>query len=529
MTEKYAQNVHSEAYPTGGAILLTWEYPSNFNPATDQLIIIRKERVFSEDQTDGDVVVVETDGTTTSFLDENLREATYFYYTWMIYDGTTFWFTKDTQDFELSTKSYNFGSILFAEFPDQQRLLDDETKGGSGDLQRFSNIWGVHFDRMRTEVLAFGYMRSGTQSNPETMPAMAASLGLDKLVGLPLDVLRRATIHAVYVYKRKGSQPGIQLAVKLLTGWDSSLTEARNLIFKTWDGQSRADFGNTYAVSSGIAVDITKSYLVGEWNAALWIDDDRARYTVISSDVSSFTVNKTGDPVFFQVAGNSTSVGFGFLADTTQSLATNFYRNGELIDSAGTHFRIVSNTATQFNFSDPYQKPRAGGYTVRPYWQVMNGDHTLLWNDLDDPCLRGRANDPFSQLYNPSESVNEIGLSNTDVVVTIPGVASTSGFVNTIAPTVLTDTNASWTPNQFVGFNLNPNALQNIEFPIVANTTNTITVASPAAMDALSSAGSRYFVLTPANSVKLKRLRDLLPDFMAFFARPVIFFEPTEC
>jgi hypothetical protein len=72
---------------------------------------------------------------------------------------------------------------------------------------------------------------------------------------------------------------------------------------------------------------------------------------------------------------------------------------------------------------------------------------------------------------------------------------------------------------------LNPNSLQTEEFTIVSNTETTIQIAETG-MDKLAEIGDRYSVITPRDSVKLKRLRELLPNFIAAFARPVLFFEP---
>lgn len=525
MTEKYAQNTLSNTYPGGNTLRLSWGFPTDFNPSTDTLVILRKERAFSEDENDGEVIFATADTTVTQFFDTNLKDNTYYYYTWMINDGATFWFSLGQQDYALSCKRWGFSNIIYAEMTEQTRLLDSDLSS-----KNLSDIWGQMLDIIRSEVYAFGYMRSGTQSNPETMPAMVSSLGLDKLRGMPLIVLRRAVIHAVYIFKRKGTTPGIIAAVRMLTGWIAFLTEARNLIFKTWDGQSRADFGETYAVAPGVVVDPTKSYLADEWAASLFIDNDRARYSVISNQPSSFLLQTSNTPDFFNVSSTTTATGFGQIQDSTQTWTTDQYRGGEVTDSAGNTHRIAHNTSTQLVFSDPYDKPAAGAYTLRPYWEVRQGDHLLTYDDFDGPCLRGHQNDPFSQLYNPSDSITVLELTDLNVIITIQNVAKTAGYVKTITPTVLTDTSANWTVNQFVGMNLNPNSLQEQEFAIVSNTATTITVAvAPVGMDALSSVNSNYFVITARDSVRLKRLRDLLPDFMAFFARPVIFFEPTEC
>lgn len=524
MTEKYALNVNADEFPGGGSIRLNWEYPLTFNPLTDELVIVRRERSFSETFDDGIEVLRTSDVDLIEHIDTNLRDNTFYYYTWAIYDGTDYWFTLKEQDYALSTKRWGFSDILYNKPDLAYHRRSDDTK----DLAMFCDVWGQVVDNLKSQIYAFSYVRSGVQSNPETMPALVEMLGLNSIRGLPLDVLRRAVIHVVYVYKRKGTSPGIALAVKMLTGWDAFLIEARNLIFKTWNGQSRADFGNTMASGPSTVIDLSKSYLNDEWAKATFIDSDRTRSRIFSNSLNSLQLDTGGNlPIGYVLSGTTTAVGYGFVEDTALSMISDEYKGGELIDAAGTHHRIISNDATKLYFSDPFVKAQAGGFLVYPYWEVMQGSHTLLYDDFDPRTMRGHRYDPFSQLFNPSNNVNAIELKNTDVVVTIDKVAKASGFVGSVSTVTLTDPDATWTINAFAGMKLNPNALQSQEFDIVSNTGTTITVIAPIGMDSIAQVGDRYHVLLPRDSIKLQRLRDLLPDFMAFFARPIFFFEPV--
>lgn len=65
------------------------------------------------------------------------------------------------------------------------------------------------------------------------------------------------------------------------------------------------------------------------------------------------------------VSGTSTSVGIGFLEDTTKNFTPNTLTNFTLQDSVGQRFRIVSNTSTRINF-DTTQTPAAGTYSAGP-------------------------------------------------------------------------------------------------------------------------------------------------------------------
>ncbi len=524
-TPIYIQNFKAESRLEGNSVLLTWTYPSGFDSSIHECQIVRKQRVFPEEITDGTVILI-TDSQT-SFIDTGLRDVTYYYYTAFIAmkDGSDYFFLPENQTYALSVKKYGYGEVLWNEVPEIFRVKDQEI---NGELRSILDAWGAQIDLFKSEVKAFGYIRAGVESSPETLPALVNSLGLPQADSLPIDVLRRAALHLVYIYKRKGTAPGIIQAIKLLTGWDSFTQEARTTIFKSWDGQSQAEFGFSDVVAPGLVVDLTKNWLDNQWAGSIFIDHNRKRYTIRSNDRNTISLTQGATPVFTSLSGNASLSNIAPGAVTSASpLNANEYQSFILVDSEGKYQRIKTNDSSKIYFTDPFIRIAQGPYKIKPFYEIMAGDHTLTYDDYDPLTMKGGEYDPFSQTFATATRATATAVRDTDILLTIQKTAKASGVSTYLNSNTLTNIQANWTPDEFVGMKLNPNSLQTAEFTVASNTSDTLTIEEQG-IDLVSEAGDRYFIISKRDSVKLKRLRELLPNFIAAFARPVLFFEPLE-
>jgi hypothetical protein len=167
-------------------------------------------------------------------------------------------------------------------------------------------------------------------------------------------------------------------------------------------------------------------------------------------------------------------------------------------------------------------------YRIEPEYYVQQGRHSLLFDNTVPPGFRGLTKDPAHFLVGGSRSLLTLGqFSEFAVALIIEGVAPYVGRSTNLTATVLTDTNANFGPvNGLVGQRLNPNLLQAEDFEIVANTANSITVLGD--MTTLAALGNNYYVIDEADSIKSKRLREVLPQFAPFYTDLFIFFEPIN-
>ena len=87
----------------------------------------------------------------------------------------------------------------------------------------------------------------------------------------------------------------------------------------------------------------------------------------------------------------------------------------------------------------------------------------------------------------------------------------------------MTDTSKSFIVNEFAGKKLNPNSQQQIDFTIISNTSNTITVEGNLTL--VSGIGNNYYIIDNEGSIKTKRLNSVIKEFVPHYLTPLIFHE----
>jgi hypothetical protein len=299
-------------------------------------------------------------------------------------------------------------------------------------------------------------------------------------------------------------------------------------------------------VASNKAIDANASFSLDIWQNGKFVDplDDPFYFVVGNTPTEILFDGKT--PPFTRDDGTD---GIGISAvqfqDTTKTWTVDEWRGYRLyVDSFSTteYYTIISNTSDTLvcnpkkaNFGTPevFQNvgldmiaPSVVAYRIEPEYYVQQGRHSLTYDNTVPPGFRGTTKDPAHFYVGGNRSLLSLGqFSPLAVLVIISGVAYYSGRSTGLTATTLTDTNENFgAVDSLVGKRINPNVLQANDFEIIANTANSITVVGD--MTEVAAIANNYYVLEQFDSIKAKRLREVLPEFAPRDVELFIFFEP---
>lgn len=429
------------------------------------------------------------------------------------------------------------------------------------------------------------------------LEAQAWDLGMAQEKAFDAGVLRRIAMSAISVYKKKGTCPGLVALTKMLTTWDSRCAEANepdcgvDRLFYTYDNISKinrlivASNANNPVIAPGSIVLKTATVFLADGSTSdslpgtdqgvgsvAFILDALGTFVCVNAvldpsglvqtiqfedptavvRISIDTTGGTGGVNFFQFTNSqisTTTYPWQFPSpDPPPQFGYNAFLGLVLKDSGGATFIITGSTnLAGIVFLTVVGTPASGAARIafnfdgsgNPLFaaNLYTGEFSLTldpkWDArLDVETLSG----PWS-LITALGSINTLGFAPTpaDVTVWVQCIVSYEGNVEGITANTLTDTAATWIPNQWAGFYLNPNWNQPRLYKIVGNTINTLIVDSTNSPDLTTVAtaavpggllpGSFYFILTENNSLKYSRLVAALPSFVPIETRTFVKFE----
>ena len=245
-------NARSEC--VGKAIYLSWVNPS----AATRVKIVRRLKAWPFDLTDAYDTVY--DGAPiTSFTDIGpLQPQTYYYYLVLVSKDAGPTYTYDIDDpsriFALSIDVYA-GKQWFIDNTARHNVELDgvpaEQGGGGGFLDKWFTVMGCWLNLMRGHLNALALTGDPDKAPFNVLTAKNQSLGIEpEGFAFDYDIVRRPLTSLVYVYKRKGTCPGIIETVRMFTKWDATCKEfAFNQCaggasgLKMWDGVSKCEYG----------------------------------------------------------------------------------------------------------------------------------------------------------------------------------------------------------------------------------------------------------------------------------------------
>lgn len=192
----------------------------------------------------------------------DLLPQTYYYYlvlaspdvsptSWDIDDGSRAFALSISKMFEHS-KNHLWVKSNTPRYKRELDALPVAEGGGGGFLDRWFGVMGCWLALMRGNMKALQLMNDPDKSPIHVLPAQNISLGIEpEGLAYDFDILRRPLTSLVYVYKRKGSCPGIVETVRMFTKWDAvciefGLNQCQNgaSSLRFWDGQSILSYGS---------------------------------------------------------------------------------------------------------------------------------------------------------------------------------------------------------------------------------------------------------------------------------------------
>jgi len=389
-----------------------------------------------------------------------LQIQTYYYYTVLVSASstpTTYDIGDASRAFSLSIDdSFNSKDDFFwKRAPNVMRRLDAlpvAQGGGDGFLDRWFSVMGCWLNLMRGYFNAIALNADPDKAPFHVLTAKNQELGIDpEGFAYDFDIVRRPLTSLAYVYKRRGTCPGIIETVRMFTKWDATCVDfgsnscrggASN--FEWYDGTSVNYFdqgpSGTQITQKVVAADGTSQ--ITDTGASfggdgLFADGTLRGYigdiACIDSNVGQVITTKP-PPAVTLLSANASANATSLSVSSTQGL------------QPGMVIQLVHTT------------PTAGAYPSE-----------IVQIDTISPGTPGTLTIQGPGLRNayPTGSLLTIGKT----ILRSEYVGSTS---STHSSFTITDPKAHWVQNQWVGYKLldNANNLRNV----VSNEGNTVTV-----------------------------------------------------
>lgn len=494
--------------------------------------------------------------------------------------------------FESPERGKWYGDWLYKLFPEKTRELDEVNKVALGRqrgyFEDFCHFLQGGFNIIRGHALALEHL-----TNVDRLPAGLVGRSFDQstILGawarrfaipperfiLDPEILRRITASMIFLYKEKGTCPGIVDFTKVLTQWDSVCIEfgdedgaaCDRIYLRTWDTEiTETEFIlqlSSVNISPGI-VEIPGAGLTPDRHInSLIVDSVWNQHRIVEN--SSQIIELEDETAVMAFEDLITIVIVAPVLGTIYDLVVTRTFGGpprlndqeydvfKILDSANQEMSV---SLTQADFSptesrlrvDSSSPPTVGdaaaalGFVLGAdfasrdpagSFRVFTGCPTFLYDPLMDITLLpdqvpGIGNPNPHDILFSGGTLKGIPFVPGDTLLTIQsGIAKFVGTSTSVLGNVLTDTSANFGPmgsNNFAF--LNPNRNQTQTFRIISSTTTTITVeaAIPGiTLESLAAPVSSYFVLEFKENRFYQILTRLIDLFVPVTSKIFIFFD----
>lgn len=243
----------------GRRVRLAWTNPNG----AQHVKIVRRTRSWPYDLTDpADVIYdgaaitsFEDSGATLARPNALLEPQTYYYYLVLVSSllaptNADYDISDASRDYALSIDVFNSSQFFLANTPAYMKQLDAlpvSEGGGAGFLAKWYAVMGCWLDLMRGYANAVALLADDDKAPYDSLTAKNYEMGITpEGASYDFSIARRSLLSLAYIYKRKGSCPGIVEAVRMFTLWDASCVELGDpggcvhgpTAATTWDGVS---------------------------------------------------------------------------------------------------------------------------------------------------------------------------------------------------------------------------------------------------------------------------------------------------
>jgi len=403
---------------------------------------------------------------------EPLNEQTYYYYTVLVSNAgplalTAYDLTDASRAYALSVAVYNSkDNFLWPNTPAIYREMDAlpvAQGGGGGTLDKLYEVMGGWLNVMRGNANAIALRNDPDMAPIDALIAANSALGFSgEGQTYDFDALRRTFSSITSVYKKRGSCPGVQQLAQLLVRWAVVCVEfgQGNCIgltnMKTWDGTSELDTGEDSVTNA-----ITQVVISAAGSAVITDPEKGTPVPPVPWDV----VNRWARGKARDSMGNVVCVAnSGYIAGvagtlTTQDLYAYVQLAAPVLVGATT---IVVDDIRGFQPGQRIQLVNNVPYAPNAYRSeivdVAIGGVNVATNTI---TLRR----PTQYAY---ASSSRVSLQTTIFRKEFEGLATAVGV------STLTDSNALWVENQWIGYKLL--YIDGVVRTIVSNTSQVLTV-----------------------------------------------------
>jgi phage tail-like protein len=201
-------------------IKVEWQHPSG---DWDQMRLVRGNYGFPMDQTEGRLLLEVTDPAAdpATYEDTWVTPLRFHYYTMFLRQTVGGNWVRAGNAMALMPQDFGYTDRLYELVPgvfrDEDVYISSSTDQGM--LQSYIGIFGYMTDKLRSDLESLRWTATPEKMSQGLLPYLAELLGFPYEAELGGELARRQLLKAVYIYKYKGTQLGLETAANVLTGW----------------------------------------------------------------------------------------------------------------------------------------------------------------------------------------------------------------------------------------------------------------------------------------------------------------------
>ena len=197
-----------------------------------QLRLVRSSYGYPMFPEDGILLLEQGRDPSNVFVDRDVRGGRFYYYSIFVFADETEQWIRAGDAIGLATADHGYCDQLFESMPQFMRQADGERRanaGVEGPLYRYLCTLGAALDHIRTEYESLRWVRNPDQISGGLIWPLAAMFGVPFEPAIGMRQARVWLRDATYLYRIKGTRPGVEAAASAMTGWGARVTLGKNL------------------------------------------------------------------------------------------------------------------------------------------------------------------------------------------------------------------------------------------------------------------------------------------------------------